>query len=138
MGRKKAAKKGPAPSLTSPDWASWLEAAPFPQEDEPALTGNFLMEKGRLIYGNARLAELLGYEAGELIGKSLEELVHPLDLELVSERNQARLHGLPVPSCYQIRVLCGDGKSKTVVINVSLTTGPQGQPLTVGSVRPLD
>jgi len=138
LGRKKKAKQMSPSELTSPDWARWLEVAPFPQEDEPCLTGNFLMENGRLIYGNVRLAELLGYSAGELIGKKLEELVHPLDLELVSDRNNARLHGLPVPSCYEIRVLCGGGQTKRVLINVTLTTGPQGQTLTVGSVLPVD
>jgi diguanylate cyclase (GGDEF)-like protein/PAS domain S-box-containing protein len=58
-----------------------------------SLAGIALIEDGRLIYANPKLAEIFGYEDGEMLGITPNEIVAESDMELVIEQTRRRLSG---------------------------------------------
>ena len=66
-------------------------------------------QDGYVKFINRRALELLGYTEEELRSKAFVEFIHPDDRELVLERYQDRLAGLPVPSQYDMRIVAKDG-----------------------------
>ncbi len=76
-----------------------------------SLTGIFIQQDGVLTFVNDRLAEMGGYTPDELIGKELWQFVHPDDRDEARQKAFARVRGEPVPSRYEVRVLCKDGET---------------------------
>lgn len=65
---------------------------------DSAMTGVYLIQDGVFKYVNTALAEMFGYEPGELIGKLGNiDLTHPDDRAMIHEYNRLRLSG-QVPS----------------------------------------
>ncbi len=60
---------------------------------ERALAGVYVIEGGKLIYVNPKLAEIFGYTVEEMIGKDPLSLVHVDDREIVRENIEKRLRG---------------------------------------------
>jgi diguanylate cyclase (GGDEF)-like protein/PAS domain S-box-containing protein len=84
---------------------------------------------GTFIRVNRRLCEILGYEAGELIGRSVKQISHPEDRD-VSDAQRARLRadetgGVQLEKRYQRR----DGSTVWVDLTVALARDAQGTPL---------
>ncbi|MBM4330847.1 MAG: PAS domain S-box protein [Deltaproteobacteria bacterium] len=98
---------------------------------EKSLVGLYVIQQGRFSYVNSRLSDILGYESpGELIGKSLWELVHPDDRSLVKlgttgEKSQ------DFPGQHIFRIFKKDGSIIWVNMGGSTTTY-QGKPKNVG------
>lgn len=67
--------------------------------------GVFLIQRGRMLFVNPALAEMLGYAPAELIGHSYMQLVHPDDAEAQLARRQAREDGSLDVQRYVIRLL---------------------------------
>jgi len=66
----------------------------FQALSDSAMTGVYLVQDGIFKYINRALAEMFGYEPGELIGKLGNlELTHPEDRAMVREYNRSRLSG---------------------------------------------
>ena len=97
--------------------------------------GIFVVEEGVLVYVNQPLAKMLGYQVGELIGRSFIGLVVAEDQAKVLERYRARLAGEDVPQQYDINLHTSQGIVISCALNVGLYENPEGKVVTVGSGR---
>ena len=86
---------------------------------ENTLMGVFIQEYGPFSYVNPRMAEMLGYEREEMIGKQVLDFVHPDDRRLVHSKKVKRIRGRDVPTQYEFRALCKDGSFKWVEIHAA-------------------
>ncbi|MDT8445694.1 MAG: diguanylate cyclase [bacterium] len=117
------------------NYNQWLEGGNYKILVDRLQEGLFALVDGKVVYSNQFLSRLLGYEPQELQGRSFTDLVYPADLSLVQERYEARLQGLPVPVDYEVRALRSDGSWVDVLLSVGLSQGPDGEAITVGSVK---
>lgn len=97
--------------------------------------GVFTIQKGRLLFTNDAFARMIDYSPEELIGKTIPEIVAPEDIEMVTERYQARLSGEDVPNEYEFRFVHKDGRTRTWVrMSVGVYDHPDGL-LSIGTVK---
>lgn len=97
--------------------------------------GIFVIENGKMIYVNLRMAQMLGNEVSELIGTPFIKFVAPDDQALVMERYNARLSGETVPEQYEIRLRTAQGSLIFCSLNVNLKVDENGHTSTIGSAR---
>jgi two-component system cell cycle sensor histidine kinase/response regulator CckA len=72
--------------------------------------GVSIIQGKRHVYVNQKFADIHGYESPEeIIGKSLDELVHPDDLQWVQDLAIRRQKGEPVSNKYEFKALRKDG-----------------------------
>ena len=83
---------------------------------------------GRLLQVNAALCELLGRTRDELIQRSLDEFVHPDDVEASRIQRHALLHGSLTRHRHESRFLDADGETVAVLHSSSVVPGRDGQP----------
>jgi PAS domain S-box-containing protein len=57
---------------------------------EESLVGVYLIQQGRFVYVNGRLAEIFGYSQEEVVGRAVEELVAPEDRTVVIDNVRKR------------------------------------------------
>lgn len=76
---------------------------------EQSITGIYIIEEGRFIYANPRLAEIFGYAPAELSGLPVLELVAPEDRDLVRRNVERRMSGELNSVQYDFRGLRKDG-----------------------------
>ncbi len=77
---------------------------------------------GRHVFANRRLAELLGYNAAEeLLGTTIDDLVHPDKREEIHARFRARLDGAAVPPQYETLFRTRGGEPLPVELNAATT-----------------
>ena len=88
---------------------------------ENAQEGILINCHGRHVFANRYLAELLGYRMNEIIGSSINEVVHPDSQDLVKERHRRRMAGEAVPSQYNIDLIDKAGERIPVEITASTT-----------------
>ena len=101
---------------------------------ETAHEGIGVVQQGRLVYVNPRLAALCGYSAAELYAlPSFLELVDEEDRSLITTHYQQRLEGGLVPQRYEIRVLPRDREPLIVEIS-GVRVDWFGQPATLNFV----
>ncbi|WP_324079963.1 PAS domain S-box protein [Geomonas sp.] len=83
---------------------------------------------GKVIRINRRFCDILGYQQGELLGRSLDEMVHPEDLP--AERAQSgRLVAREIENySMELRQLRKDGSLVFVNLTKSLVCGEGGEP----------
>lgn len=94
-----------------------LEAEYRRLTDDPPI-GEFIFQDDSLKHVNANFAKILGYSSEDLLNKSVWNLVHPEDREMIKERALRRLKGEnppPVP----FRLLKSSGEVVTVLTSVS-------------------
>jgi len=77
---------------------------------------------GRHVYANQKLHQMLGYENNELTGTTINDIIHPDQLEFVKNRQKERMAGGNPPTQYETAFVTKDGKSVPVEISVSNTT----------------
>jgi diguanylate cyclase (GGDEF)-like protein/PAS domain S-box-containing protein len=68
-----------------------------------------LVHRTAIVYANARLARLLGLDAGDLIGRPLADLVSPEYAELVAENLRRHLAGEAAAERYEVDLCGADG-----------------------------
>jgi len=100
---------------------------------EDALVGVYIIQNGKIVFANDKLAEIYGYPKDALIGMESIELVHPGDRPQVKKIREKRLKGEKVPSEYEIRGLKKDGQVIWVMRSYSLITY-NGRPAIAGIV----
>jgi PAS domain S-box-containing protein len=76
---------------------------------EQSLVGIYVIQEGNFVYANPKLAEIYGYETGELIGTPVLSVVAPEDRALVHENIQKRLYGEMETVHYALRGVRKDG-----------------------------
>jgi two-component system, cell cycle sensor histidine kinase and response regulator CckA len=84
---------------------------------ENANEGIFLTQDGKPIFVNPMCSLLTGYSANELISQPFEQLIHPDDRQMVSQRYAQRLAGDQTSYSYRFRILTKDGSVKWVQLN---------------------
>ena len=101
---------------------------------EESLTGVYLIHGERLVYCNARLAEIFGYSRQEMLGLgSVLDLVDPIDRDLVSDKLRQRLAGEIDSVEYIIRGVRKDGRG-IFVESRSVRTTMEEKPAVMGSM----
>jgi len=71
-------------------------------------------------YANAAAAEMMGYGAEEIIGKSFLEFAAPESKESILDRYWKRMEGEPVPTLYEASLLRKDGTSFVAEVSASI------------------
>ncbi len=84
---------------------------------ENANEGIFLTQEGKPIFVNPMCSLLTGYSANELMSQPFEELIHPDDRQMVSQRYTQRLAGDQASYSYRFRILTKDGSVKWMHLN---------------------
>lgn len=79
-----------------------------------------VIQDGRIIYVNERLAGLIGYKPEQVIGTSFISHVHPTELPVILERYHKRTSGQDVPSMYESLMLHRDGREIPIEVNVGV------------------
>jgi len=74
----------------------------------------------KILFCNEYLTKLTGYSREEVYSMPSWNLVHPDQREAVKDNILRRLSGEPVPSHYEIKILCKDGSAKWVDYSVNL------------------
>ena len=72
--------------------------------------GVFLIQRGVVRFANPALAQMLGYQPDELIGKRYMDLVAPEDRPAQDDRRQARESGSRELQAYEIHMVARDGR----------------------------
>ena len=91
---------------------------------------------GRYINVNARMCEITGYTAAELLGMTIWDLTHPDDLARENELFPALLSGGTPDYANEKRYVRKDGSSRWVAVKARLVADDTGQPLhTVSVIR---
>jgi len=83
---------------------------------EKSLVGIYLIQDGVFKYVNPKLAEILGYEVSELIGKSNLDVTHPEDRELVRRNMDLRIKGIVDSINYKFRIVRKNCEVRTVEV----------------------
>lgn len=89
---------------------------------ESAKEGILVNQYGKHVYVNKSIAELLGYTLDELIGTSMQDVVHPDEYESVSARFRERSQGKAVPVQYDTYFITKSREKVPVELTVSMTT----------------
>ncbi len=87
-------------------------------------------------YVNSAFEQLTGYLSEEACGESFDfwNIIHPDDVKMIREREDARRKGKKVPSRYEFRVLAKDGATKTVE-PATVHIGKRGELKVMGILR---
>ncbi len=102
---------------------------------EQSIAGVYLIQAGRLVYVNPRMAAMLGYaDAGELIGQDPLSVVAEKDRGIVLENIRLRLEGSVDRISYDFTALCKDGRTLEVSAN-GTRTFYGGHPAIVGMIQ---
>jgi len=76
--------------------------------------GYFVVQNFRIVFANARSAEMFGHSVEEVTGRTVEELLPPEEVNVLSEWYERRLRGEVVPQQYETTLTREDGTTVTV------------------------
>lgn len=99
---------------------------------ETATTAIFIYQGENFVYVNPACTKLTGYSSKELLKKKFWEIVHPDFQKLVKERGFKRQKGKKLPSRYQFKIICKNGKERWVDFTAGLIEY-QGKPAGIGT-----
>jgi diguanylate cyclase (GGDEF)-like protein/PAS domain S-box-containing protein len=94
---------------------------------ENANVGIMVNHRGKHVFANNRLLDMLGYTADEMRETGVKELVHPLEYDKVTERFRDRMNGEPAPGVYETVFVTKAGEAVPVELTATRTTW-QGEP----------
>jgi PAS domain S-box-containing protein len=101
---------------------------------EQSLVGIYILQDGRYLYANPRMAEIFGYVQREFIGSArLEDLVDPADRARVVESVRRRLEGEEQNPRYTYRARRRDGTPVEVEVHGTQTEF-NGRPAVIGTL----
>jgi PAS domain S-box-containing protein len=97
--------------------------------------GIAMVKNDQHIFCNQKFLKIFGYDRQEeILGQPMSKVVHPDDLNRVTEFNRLRQLGDPAPSRYEFKGVCKDGGR--VFIEVSATkTSYRGEPVSLVFLR---
>ncbi len=77
---------------------------------EKSVAGIYIVQNEKIVYVNPVLSKIFGYSALEIIGRlSIQDLIHPDDMQIVMQKLRARLDGVVERSGAFYRALKKDG-----------------------------
>ncbi len=76
---------------------------------ENSFDGIFVQQDSKIIFGNPRLYQMLGYSPGELEGMEHWRIYHGNYQKITRERGEARMRGENVPAQYEVMLERKDG-----------------------------
>jgi PAS domain S-box-containing protein len=76
-----------------------------------------ILQNGEIQFFNKKSLELTGYSAEEYKGKTIAELVHPDDADVLIERHKRRLMGEIKDEPYEYRIITKEGETRWVRMN---------------------
>jgi len=85
-------------------------------------------EKGNIKYANKKASELYGYSLKEMRKQSIQSLVHPDDIEIVTKFHKSRVQGKRAPSSYVFRGVKKDGSIR--YLELDATQNKKGENIT--------
>jgi len=94
---------------------------------ENANVGILVNHRGKHVFANSRLLDMLGYTADEIRKTGVKELVHPQEYDKVMARFRDRLNGQSAPSVYETVFVTKSGQAVPVELTAAKTTW-QGEP----------
>src|SRR3970040_2167364 len=94
---------------------------------ENANVGILVNHRGKHVFANNRLLDMLGYTADEIRATGVKELVHPREYDNVLARFRARLDGKPAPNTYETVFMTKTGQAVPLELTAAKTTW-QGEP----------
>jgi PAS domain S-box-containing protein len=100
--------------------ALWENEEKFRALAESARAGIVLFRGDKFIYVNPETIIDLGYTKDELMAMNFWDVVHPDSRELVRSLGLKRLHGMPAPSTYEIKVLTKGGETLWEEVSAAL------------------
>jgi len=104
---------------------------------EEAGDGVVILQDGKIVFLNKRVAEITGYSRDEIVGGLLEKLVELVDekyRKLVIERHARRLRGETAPVTREIEIIGKIGKPVAVEVSGTLIQF-KGRPAILGIMR---
>ncbi|MGE0681256.1 MAG: PAS domain S-box protein [Candidatus Binatia bacterium] len=99
---------------------------------ESSAVSVFIYQGSRIRYMNATGLALLGYSYEELLEKELWDLFPPDCRDFVKTRGMQRLHGAPVPSQYEVKLLTKSGEERCMMFSGNRIEF-EGQPAVLGT-----
>jgi PAS domain S-box-containing protein len=101
---------------------------------EKSVAGIYLVQDGIFKYANARFAEILGYDTGEVTGVlRAEEAIFPDDWPTVRENLRRRISGELESLLYEFRIRRKNGEVRNAEVYSSRTTY-LGKPAVIGTL----
>jgi len=101
---------------------------------EQALVGVYVVQDGRIVYANPRLAELFGYTTAALLAlPGLAALIDPSDRAMVDERLRKRIDGEIATSTHVMKGVRSDGSIVELEV-YSTRTEHDGRPAVTGTM----
>jgi PAS domain S-box-containing protein len=105
----------------------------YRQLTENSLVGVFVHKGGRLGYVNERLGQMLGYSPYEMLGRQVEEFIHPDDIKMAGRRAITDV-GMTDPAPQQeFRILCKNGDIRWAEVRAG-TIRYRGRSVVLGNV----
>jgi PAS domain S-box-containing protein len=101
---------------------------------ERANDGIAIIQDGKFVFVNYRLAEMTGYSIEEATGKPFSQFIAPEEIEKVSQNYRHRMAGEEVPLIYDTIVVDKDGKRRFVELNAGFIIY-EGKPADLVFVR---
>ena len=89
---------------------------------ENANVGIMVNYRGKHVFANNKLLDLLGYTLEQLRATGVKDVVHPAELDKVMERFRERLAGRPQPNVYETVFVTRDGRPVPVELSAAKTT----------------
>lgn len=96
----------------------------------------YIITPGGFQYVNSAFERLTGYSSREVCEKTFDfyGIIHPDDVKLIKDREDARKKGKEVPSRYEFRILAKDGTVK-IVEPATVHIGEKGETKVMGILR---
>ena len=94
---------------------------------ENANVGILVNYRGKHVFANNRLLDMLGYTADEICATGVKELVHPQEYDKIMACFRDRLAGKPAPNTYETVFMTKTGQAVPVELTAAKTTW-QGEP----------
>jgi diguanylate cyclase (GGDEF)-like protein/PAS domain S-box-containing protein len=93
-----------------------------------------IQENSAIKFVNNQMAQMLGYQPAELIGRQFTDFVQTENIEELMNRYQQRFAGKAVPSVYELKLLKKNGEQIDVEINAGMIQY-EGKPADLVFVR---
>ncbi len=96
--------------------------------------GIFMYQKGLLTFGNQRFFQMIGRTPADLPGLTLEAIIHPDDLDMVSDLWRKRLAGIGALQDYECRIITPNANTRWITGRTALINF-DGVPALLGNIQ---